>query len=250
MVDSNGARSVIDASRDEVIEIFLWVQARGEDERYPLTVLIGGWAVYCYNPWYGSFDIDLITNSKARHHLMKYLLDNRGFINRRRPMISNTVVKHVPGGEIRLDFGSREDVCRFEGRTEECPFSLVDGRTEVREFRAGSSVVVPERTLLLIFKLKAAWDRFTRIRDHTSLNEGYEQGKLRKDRADILALLDPDAGGREIDIRYIGEQLQEYPFLVETLREIPLDIEAVAMYRRMNQEQARDVVESLLLLAR
>jgi len=42
-------------------------QARGEDERYPLTVLIGGWAVYCYNPWYGSVDIDLVTNSRAQN---------------------------------------------------------------------------------------------------------------------------------------------------------------------------------------
>ena len=250
MADYNAASSVIDASRDELIEIFLWVLARGEDERYPLTVLIGGWAVYSYNPWYGSVDIDLITNSRARQHLMKYLRDERGFIHKRHPMIPNTVMKHTPEGEIRIDFGSREDVCRFEGRTEECPFSLLDGRTQVREIRAGSLVVVPERTLLLIFKLKAVWDRLARIRGGTSYDEEWDQGKLRKDRADILALLDPAVGGTEIDIKYLGEQLHEYPFLVEMLREIPLDSDAVAMYRRMNQAQARDVVERLLLLAR
>jgi len=37
MADYNAARTVIDASRDELIEIFRWVQARGKDERYPLT---------------------------------------------------------------------------------------------------------------------------------------------------------------------------------------------------------------------
>ncbi|WAC04304.1 MAG: hypothetical protein OS112_07495 [Methanoregula sp.] len=248
MVDYNAARTVIDASRDELIEIFRWVQARIEDERYPLTVLIGGWAVYIYNPWYGSVDIDLITNSRARQHLMKYLRDERGFVHKRHPMIPNTVVKHIPEGEILIDFGSREDVCRFEGRAEECPFSLLDGRTEVREIRAGSPVVVPERTLLLVFKLKAAWDRLARIRGGTSYDEEWEQGKLRKDRADILALLDPAAGGTEIDIQYFGERLREFPFLAGTLREIPPDMDAVAMYRRMDPAQARDVVERLLLL--
>ena len=132
MADYNAARTVIDASRDELIAIFQWVQARDEDERYPLTVLIGGWAVYCCNQWYGSVDIDLITNSRARQHLMKYLRDKRGFGHKRHPMIPNTVVKHIPEGEILIDFGSREDVCRFEGRVEECPFSLLDGHTVVR----------------------------------------------------------------------------------------------------------------------
>ncbi|MDP2797422.1 MAG: hypothetical protein Q8N94_07935 [Methanoregula sp.] len=248
MVDYKAARTVIDVSRDELIEIFRWVQARGEDERYPLTILIGGWAVYSYNPWYGSVDIDLITNSRARQHLMKYLRDERDFVHKRHPMIPNTVVKHIPEGEILIDFGSREDVCRFEGRTEECPFSLLDGRTKVREIRAGSPVVVPERTLLLIFKMKAAWDRSARIRGGTSYDEGWEQGKLRKDRADILALLDPAAGGTEIDIKYFGEQLVRFSFLSEILQEILLDRDAIAMYRRMDQAQARDVVDRLLLL--
>ena len=250
MADYNTARTVIDASRDELIEIFRWVQARGEDERYPLTVLIGGWAVYSYNPWYGSVDIDLITNSRARQHLMKYLRDERGFVHKRHPMIPNTVVKHIPQGEILIDFGSREDVCRFEGRSEECPFSLLDGRTDVREIRAGSLIVVPERTLLLIFKLKAAWDRSARIREGTSYDEEWEQGKLRKDRADILALLDPAAGGTEIDVQYLGTRLHEYPFLVGILREIQLDSDAVAMYRRLSPMKARDVIDRLLSLVR
>jgi len=248
MADYNAARTVIEASREELIEIFRWVQARGESERDPLTVLIGGWAVYCYNPWYGSVDIDLVTNSRARHHLMKYLRDERYFTHRRHPMIPNTVAKHIPEGEILIDFGSREDVCRFEGRTEECPFSLLDSHTEVREIRAGSPVVVPERTLLLVFKLKAAWDRSHRLRSGTSNDEEWEQGKLRKDKADILALLDPAAGGTEVDIRYLGEMLQTFPFLREIFNNIPNDRDAVAMYRRMDSAQARDVIDRLLLL--
>jgi hypothetical protein len=250
MANYNAARTVIGASLEELITIFRWVQARGEDERDPLTVLIGGWAVYCYNPWYGSVDIDLVTNSRARHHLMKYLREERGFTHRKHPMIPNTVAKYIPEGEILIDFGSREDTCRFEGRAEECPFSLLDNHTEVREIRDGSLVVVPERTLLLVFKLKAAWDRSFRLRSGTSYDREWELGKMRKDKADILALLDPASGGTEVDIRYLGELLQMFPFLGEILANIPDDREAVLMYRRMDQAQASDVIKRLLLLVR
>lgn len=101
----------------------------------------------------------------------------------------------------------------------------------------------------MIFKLKAAWDRLFRIQNGTSSDVEWEQGKLRKDRADILALLDPAAGGTETDIQYLGEQLHKYPFLAEMLQKIPDDIDAINMYRRMNQKEARDTTENLLLLA-
>jgi hypothetical protein len=248
MVDYSAARTVIDASRAELREIFRWVRDRGEDVENPVTVLIGGWAVHSYNPWYGSIDIDLVTNHRTRQRLMKYLREVRHFSPKKHPMIRNTVVKHTPDGEIVIDFGSRDDVCRFEGRNEECPFSLLTGQTDLRELGEGISVAVPTRTLLLLFKLKAVWDRSYRIKSHRSDDEEWEQGKVRKDRADILALLDPDTGGMEIDIRYLGEKLGEYPFLKDIIREIPRDTDAVALYRRMTQQQVQDIIDRLLLL--
>jgi len=268
MADYSAARTVIDASLEELIAIFRWVHAKGENPEKPVTVLIGGWAVHNYNPWYGSIDIDIITNSKTRHHLMKYLKDERGFVPKRYPMSSNTVVKNTPEGEIRIDFGSREDICPFEGRTENCPFSLLDDQTTTRaivvQTRAlsldrgrldrggfgGFPIVVPTRTLLLLFKLKAVWDRSYRILNGTSYDPEWDQGKLRKDRADILALLDPAAGGTDIDIQYLGSKLKEYPFLTNMLQEIPRDSDAVAMYRRLNPTQVRDVIDRLLDLVR
>ncbi len=199
---------------------------------------------------------------------MKYLKDERGFVPKRHPMIPNTVVKNTPEGEIRIDFGSREDICRFEGRTENCPFSLLDGQTTAVaiEFptRAlpfdrgrfdrggfdGFPIIIPTRTLLLLFKLKAAWDRSYRFMNGTSDDPEWEQGKVRKDRADILALLDPAAGGTDVDIQYLGSKLKEYPFLIDILQDIPRDSDAVAMYRRLSPTQARDVIDRLLGLVR
>jgi hypothetical protein len=239
-------KTIMKASREELIEIFRWVQAREKDD--PVTVLIGGWAVYSYNPWYGSVDIDLVTNNKTRQRLMKYLRDERGFVPQRDPMAPTTVAKNVQEGKILIDFGSREDICNFEGRDEQCPFSLLDGRTKAREIGAGSSVIVPERTLLMIFKLKASWDRSFRIQNGISRDEEWEKGKLCKDRADILALLDPATGGTETDIQYLGEQLHENPFLAEMLHKIPHDKDAINMYRRMSQKEALEHIERLLLL--
>jgi hypothetical protein len=248
MANYSVPRTIINASREELIEIFSWAKTR--EKNNPITVLVGGWAVYCYNPWYGSVDIDLVTNNKTRQRLMKYLRDERGFVPQRDPMAPTTVVKNIPEGKILIDFGSREDICYFEGRYEQCPFSLLDDRTRAREISPGFSVIVPERTLLMIFKLKASWDRSFRIQNGKSIDEEWEKGKLCKDRADILALLDPDAGGTETDISYLGERLNEYSFLGEMLLEIPNDSDAINMYRRMNQKKAREQIERLLLLAR
>lgn len=224
------------------------MRTHGEDTSNPITVLIGGWAVYSYNQWYGSVDIDLVTNSRTRHSLMWYLRNERKFVIRHDEMAPTTVEKTIPGGKIIIDFGSREDICKFVGRAEECPFSLIDGRTEAREIRAGFSVVVPEKTLLMIFKLKAAWDRYARLQNGSSNDAEWDNAKLRKDRADILSLIDPSVRGTEIDIQYLGEKLQEYHFLAETLLEIPDDNDAISMYNRMSRGDAIDSIETLLQL--
>lgn len=248
-------QTVKDTSLAELIEIFRWLRNRGEEESHPTTVLIGGWAVYTYNQWYGSIDIDLVTNGRTRQDMMGYLKYNRGFIPLRDPtMASTTVMKEIQErgiriGDILIDFMYREEICRFEGREEQCPFSLLDGRTEAREIGRGFSVIVPEQTLLLIFKLKAAWDRLFRLQNGRSSNVEWEKAKLSKDRADILSLIDPNVRGTEIDIQYLGERLHEYRFLEETLRKISDDIEAIRFYSRMNQENVRYSIERLLQLA-
>jgi hypothetical protein len=254
MADYDVPQTVKNISLVELIEIFRWARAQGEDESHPTTVLIGGWAVYTYNQWYGSVDIDLVTNSRTRQELMEYLKYNREFVPLRDPTrASTTVMKEIQErgiriGDILIDFVSREEICRFEGRGEQCPFSLLDGRTEAREINKGFSVIVPEQTLLMILKLKAAWDRSFRIQNERSGNLEWEMAKLRKDRADILSLIDPDVRGTELDIQYLGERLHEYRFLEKTLWEISDDIEAINFYRRMNQEKVRHSIEKLLQL--
>jgi hypothetical protein len=93
-----------------------WMEKSGKIK--PLTVLIGGWAVYSYNPWYGSIDIDLVTNSKIKNRLMRQLLQDR-YYRSDHSVPPTTVYKEVKIGEdiqkIRLDFGSRAKLNPFEG---------------------------------------------------------------------------------------------------------------------------------------
>lgn len=122
----------------------------------------------------------------------------------------------------------------------------------MREIKPGFPVNVPRQTLLLIFKLKAAWDRLSRLENSISSrlnNEEWEKSKLIKDRADILSLIDPNKSGTDIDVQYLGEKLHEYSFLVDMLRGIPGDKDAIDKYGLIGQEEARDFIEKLLLLA-
>ena len=59
---------IINFSLDELRVITRFLHER-EDTDNPTTVLIGGWAVDSYNFWYGSVDIDLITNNSTRNSL-------------------------------------------------------------------------------------------------------------------------------------------------------------------------------------
>jgi hypothetical protein len=241
---------VIEASLAELAEIFHWVHER-ESPEDPVTVLIGGWAVYCCNPWYGSIDIDLVTNAGTRQHLMRYLETTRGFVKRRNPPFRNSVVKVIPpDGEIIIDFISGNHSNCYEGRDEKCPMNLLNGRTLVEEISPGSFVTIPERSLLLLLKLKAAWDRAYRIQEHTSHDEDWEKGKLRKDRADILSLIDPQAGYAELDFMFLGDMMRRYPFLIEILAIIPDDRDALQMYGRMDRDAADRAVGDVLLLIR
>jgi len=241
-------RSLIEASLVEISEIYRWINDRERPEN-PVTILIGGWAVYCYNPWYGSIDIDLVTNSRTRQHLMHHLLANREFIRRRNPPFRNSIVKVTPQkGEIIIDFISRDERNCFEGRDESCPMTLLNDRTIQQEISPGAPVTIPKRSLLLLLKVKAAWDRAYRIQEHTSDNEDWEKGKLRKDRADILSLIDPDNGGKELDLMFLGEMMQTYPFLLEVLSIIPDDRDALQMYGHMDRDAAQNVIRDLLSL--
>lgn len=195
-------------SLDELKAIFAWVRDRESSLENPVTVLVGGWAVYSYNNYWGSIDIDLITNNRKKKSLKKFLLDHRDY--HPDPETANSVFKDTIHGQVVIDIANRgED--RFEGHSNSLGLDVVDERAEIRDIE-DQEVIVPSRTVMLMMKFKAAWDRDWRIRNDRSDDPDHDRFKLIKDHSDILALSDPLKGGDDIDIQLLGSYFSQYSF--------------------------------------
>jgi len=208
----------------ELKDLLAWVREREGDR--PVTVLVGGWAVYYYNKYWGSTDIDLVTNNRTRRSLRYFLLNERGY--RTDDETSYSVYKPTDAGDVVIDIAGR-GYHNFEGRSEHLDMDSMDERLELANIE-GQDVYVPERTFLLIMKLKAAWDRIWRIENGRSADPDHDRSKKIKDFSDILALIDPDEGGKNVDISYLGDLITKNPFLYVVLDDIKVSKEASDKY--------------------
>jgi len=77
-------------------------------------------------------------------------------------------------------------------------------------------------------------------------DEVWEEGKLVKDYADILALIDPAHGGHEFDIEFLGEHLNRYESLRGCIEHLPQVNAAQERYARMDRADVQRVCEDLL----
>ena len=109
--------AIADKSLEELQAIYIWVNKREVKLPNPITVLVGGWAVYLYNRYWGSIDIDLITNNNTRRRMRYYLLNERGYRKDQKP--SHSVYKDTDAGKVFIDFANREELF-FEGRRVFC----------------------------------------------------------------------------------------------------------------------------------
>lgn len=239
---------IIQFSIQELEKIVSWINRKGGDLSSPNVILIGGWAVDAYNPYLGSVDIDLVTNSKTKQSLMYYLRTNEGYVYDRRFPLTKTVVKQTPLQQpIVLDFEKFGAPFRFEGHRD-IPFTLdiLTNNTVRKTIRGRAEIAVPNRAVLVLLKMKAAWDRSYRIDKGISYDELYEKGKMIKDCSDILALIDPEHGQREIDLEIFGREISRVKFLKDILLRIP-DIEAARdRYQMMTQQDIRRVCEDFV----
>ena len=131
----------------------------------------------------------------------------------------------------------------FEGSQVSLPLSIVDGQTEVRDL-GGQKIPVPKRSVLLIMKFKAAWDRSWRIRNGKSSNIDWDRSKMIKDHSDILALLDPDKNTGDLNITLLGDFFTEHEFMRNVFDEILYSKPAFNKYG-IDPEKARSIIEGL-----
>ncbi len=236
-------------SFSELRHILRWLDERGDPEAPPRAILVGGWAVHAYNPYLGSYDIDLVTDSRTRKSLMHFLTSDRGFQKEMDPFSGRkgVVLETARGRPIMIDFAymSREDP--FEGTGDSLPMQLVVDHSAVEDM-GGWRVPLPSRTMLLVLKLKAAWDRRWRLERGRSRNPRLEEEKLAKDGADIMAIVDSFEGAEVVEVGLLGEALERYPYLRDVLGRIGDDPREVMTYDR-DPAPARERIGRMLVQA-
>ena len=228
---------IADKSLEELKVIFEWVQGREADLTDSRIVLVGGWAVYAYNQYWGSVDIDLITNNITRRSLRKFLLDEHNF---HPDPESISVFKDTTAGKVIIDFANRGDD-PFEGNHGSLNLGRVDGNTEIRSIGI-QEIPVPSRSVLLMMKIKAAWDRNWRHERGISPDLDWELSKIIKDYSDILALIDPDKGGMDLDVDQMGEFFATHEFIKPVLDRIS-ESQAAAEKYGISLSQAKEIVD-------
>ena len=236
----------MDESRAELLALFDSVDARQKTSARPVAMLIGGWAVYAYNPYYGSTDIDIMTTSALRQSLIS-MLGKRGYSYHKDAFEDRRLCKRTDAGPIQVDFFSSRTPYKFEGRTETIKYDFLYFEWK-RNLILGVPVPVPSRTALLVTKLKAAWDRNWRLENKTTFDAEYEHRKLVKDYSDIIALVDKERGGKTLDLEIIGGMLHRFKFLRIVLDRVEGSIPAAEFYGttpRATQQMIKELVTLL-----
>ncbi len=252
------------ASLEELKDLLLWFHHQG-----PTPIVIGGWAVYFYNPYLGSVDIDLVGPS------MGGLFDStlEGFERGRGyqqvttgPLTLGNSFRKPIYSDGRLAGYMEIDACTFENdpRTfheepgRELPYSLCAEPGMLTSLSLGPKMeaMVPNKSLLLLYKLKALRDRqFDLRRSEPILGAERAQwlrSKIVKDASDLISLLDPrppsPAITQLIDAVLLKKTIDEWRlwFTLDSVREL-LDMrEALRQYRMIDRSRVEEWVQGLM----
>ena len=257
---------LVEESYKELVRFLKWFSSFG-----PIPTIIGGWAVYFYNSYFGSMDIDIVGPS---HQGMFVDVIERyerahGYEFASRDRLGLEVVPRKPvvrDGEV---VGYVEiDACTFEDPTpagfhedpsKKLPYSLVVDEEFRREVRLEEDAVchIPSKPLLLLFKIKAARDRAYDLRKRGTVMDTarmeWLRGKLAKDRADVIALLDPNPRSSIVEERFNADAFRgltrrlELEFVLATLRGLPKDVDSMRLYDpTLREEQMRKWTRMLI----
>jgi hypothetical protein len=155
-------------------------------------VVVGGWAVFHYNPeGLGSRDIDLIFPDRAiKDRLVNQYLLTSGYERERRSVFEEeySLVKKTTRGteRIYLDVATALDRNLLHGGRVELPWSLVF-KYQVPASFGNAEFYVPRPEVLLLLKMKAALDREYDAK--RAFDPYYLQQKAWKDYYDIASIL-------------------------------------------------------------
>jgi len=245
----NSFKVLVEESYSELVSLLKWFSHFG-----PIPIIIGGWAVYFYNSYFGSVDIDMVgpghrglfmdvIERYERTHGYEFVAKNQlGLeVMCRKPVIRNGKII----GYLEIDACTFEDPkpSRFHEKPDrQLPYSLTAKEQYRRKVKLGKDAVcyIPSKPLLLLYKIKAVRDRIYDLRTKGAIVEPAKveklRGKITKDRADIIALLDPNPGkclieeSFDIDVFQSLVKRFELEFALTTLIELPKYRDAIQLY--------------------
>jgi len=216
--------------------------------------LLGGWAVYSYNAYMGSFDIDCLGPVDPFTSQLNIYMQAHGYVLEPESSLgaaSETWRKPVVVGKETIG-AIHIDACDFdfpnvfkENPERQIPYGLCLQNEMVRRRLVDNEYFyVPIKELLLLYKTKAARDRnyvltHERLPNHIRQRQ---QGKVQKDYSDMAALIDPRHGGA-IDGSQLGDLIRECdaPFVLETISGLP-DQPSVSDYCLARSAEKSDLI--------
>ena len=200
---------VTEASFKELINLTKWI-----NEKYGYyPVVIGGWAVYSYAKSHGSRDIDIVFPDRISIDKVLFPYYNvMGY--KSEGLFSKSFYKEIitkRGKEkIMLDACSLSDKnILHENKNIEIPWELTIKYYNKWEIEKDVKVQIPQKELLIIYKIKALCDRKYDLK-HQSISladRDYINSKIWKDENDIK-----DLSKYKMDKEKLNYLLEEYNF--------------------------------------
>jgi len=253
-------------SHQELISLLQWFALFG-----PIPTIIGGWAVHFYNSYFGSIDIDIVGPSHQgrfidlieryeRTHNYEFTpRDQLGLeVTTRKPVIKNGKVV----GYMEIDACTFEDPkpgSFHEDPNKQLPYSITAEKRYRREVKLEEDAIcyIPSKPLLLLYKIKAARDRTHDLKTKGTTMEPTQmerlRGKVTKDRADIIALLDPEPTKRfikeDLDIDAFDDLVKRHDleFTLTTITELPTYRDSTQLYDpTLNAIQIDEWIKTIL----
>ncbi|MBD3207693.1 hypothetical protein GF319_15295 [Candidatus Bathyarchaeota archaeon] len=248
----------------ELKDLLLWFHHQG-----PFPIIIGGWAVYSYNSYLGSVDIDLIGPSMGG--LFDATLE--GFERERGyqavtsgPMYLGTSFRKPVYEENNIVGYIEIDACTYENdpksfhedRSKFLPYSLCERRGFLTHLSLGENreAKIPIKSLLFLYKLKALRDRQYDLEEGLGIlgaeRIAWLRAKIVKDASDLISLLDPNPETsiieQNLDPIIIKELIDEFGlhFCIKSIEKLPNMILACFQYRNISPETVTKWVLNLL----
>jgi hypothetical protein len=235
-------------------------------------VIIGGWAVFFYNPYFGSVDIDVVGPSLngTFDEIIEGYERSHGYEITKQDLLGTEIVasktiRSKAGkkiGDMEIDACSYEQpaVGEFhEDKSKTLPYALCekDGCKQEVSIAKDCVCYVPSKPLLTLFKVKARRDRSYDITTKGSTMNSSKlewlRSKVTKDRSDIIALLDPANRRATLKDKMDYDQMKALAsesnltnLVMDTLQNVLEDKRVLSLYgRKVNQRTILKQVASL-----